>query len=298
MHAEMLHRLVYLRRGWASVPDPQVVESIRNTVTGTHADFSDRKRIHKPAYVKAKLMTTMDSPLTSVPVTCIEGDGIGPEMMEIVQHVLKQAGAPLVWEKFGFSSRSISADGTTDQADLIPKELLKSMRRTKVGLRGALYTPLWGGHKSLGFQISNHLGLYAHVVHCRNLPGIETRHKNIDMVVIREYTEGLHLGLEHEVVDGVIESLNISTTKASERIIRYAFEFALRTDRKKVTCIHKANILKMTDGAFLNTFKTIASEYPSLQNEGFLFLFLSFSLCFLFYLLRRLFLSLFRMNQR
>eukprot|EP00002_Diphylleia_rotans_P032445 TRINITY_DN6816_c0_g1_i1.p1 TRINITY_DN6816_c0_g1~~TRINITY_DN6816_c0_g1_i1.p1 ORF type:complete len:384 (-),score=91.06 TRINITY_DN6816_c0_g1_i1:423-1574(-) len=215
----------------------------------------------RQALLPPRVMTSVNSSFASnIPVTLVAGDGIGPELTESVVRVFSAVDAPLVWERLDLTSQLVSMANT-----IIPPSIVSSFNRNRVMLKGPFYAPSFSGHKSIDFALANKFDLFAYVIHCQNLPGVKTRHSNVDIVVIREYTEGLHLGLEHELVPGVVESLNISTKKACSRIIRYAFNFALRTGRKKVTAVHKANIMKMCDGMFLNTFREIAAEYPTIK---------------------------------
>ncbi|KAI9594965.1 isocitrate dehydrogenase, NAD-dependent [Syncephalis fuscata] len=190
-------------------------------------------------------------------VTLIPGDGIGKETAEAVKTIFKAANVPVEWEQFDVS-------GYTSQEDLLFKQSVESLRHNKVGLKGILYTPVTKlGHRSFNVAIRKELDLYASLVQCRNLNGYPTRHKNVDFAIIRENTEGEYSGLEHQSYPGVVESLKIVTRAKSERIARFAFEFAIRNNRKKVTCIHKANIMKLGDGLFLNTCRNVAKEYSA-----------------------------------
>lgn len=147
----------------------------------------------------------------------------------------------------------------------VPPEVIESIRKNKVCLKGGLKTPVGGGVSSLNVQLRKELDLYASLVNCFNLPGLPTRHENVDIVVIRENTEGEYSGLEHEVVPGVVESLKVITKFCSERIAKYAFEYAYLNNRKKVTAVHKANIMKLADGLFLESCREIATKYPSIK---------------------------------
>jgi isocitrate dehydrogenase (NAD+) len=147
----------------------------------------------------------------------------------------------------------------------IPTEVLDSIRKNKVCIKGGLNTPVGGGVSSLNMQLRKELDLYASLVNCVNFPGLPTRHENVDIVVIRENTEGEYSGLEHEVVPGVVESLKVITKFCSERIAKYAFEYAYLNNRKKVTAVHKANIMKLADGLFLESCREVATKYPGIQ---------------------------------
>ncbi|ORZ14427.1 mitochondrial NAD-dependent isocitrate dehydrogenase subunit 1 precursor [Lobosporangium transversale] len=190
-------------------------------------------------------------------VTLIPGDGIGQETASAVKTIFKAANVPVDWEQFDVSGYT-SADDTTF------KQSVESLRRNKVGLKGILYTPVSSlGHSSFNVTIRKDLDMYASLVLCKNIPGYPTRHEGVDFAIIRENTEGEYSGLEHQSYPGVVESLKVITRTKSERIARFAFDFALRNGRKKVTCIHKANIMKLADGLFLKTCREVSKEYAS-----------------------------------
>ncbi|XP_057769139.1 isocitrate dehydrogenase [NAD] regulatory subunit 1, mitochondrial-like isoform X2 [Salvia miltiorrhiza] len=185
------------------------------------------------------------------PVTLIPGDGVGPLVTGAVEQVMEAMHAPVYFEKFDVQGDMKS----------VPLEVLESIKKNKVCLKGGLRTPVGGGVNSLNMILRKELDLYASLVHCFNLPGLPTRHDNVDIVVIRENTEGEYSGLEHEVIPGVVESLKF----CSERIAKYAFEYAYLNNRKKVTAVHKANIMKLADGLFLESCREVASHYPGIQ---------------------------------
>lgn len=190
-------------------------------------------------------------------VTLIPGDGIGQETASAVKTIFKAANVPVDWEQFDVSGYTTADDNTFKQS-------VESLRRNKVGLKGILYTPVSStGHSSFNVTIRKDLDMYASLVLCKNIPGYPTRHKGVDFAIIRENTEGEYSGLEHQSYPGVVESLKVITRAKSERIARFAFDFALRNGRKKVTCIHKANIMKLADGLFLNTCREVSKEYAS-----------------------------------
>lgn len=163
--------------------------------------------------------------------------------------------APVYFEKF-------EARG---DMNTVPAEVIESIRRNKVCLKGGLKTPVGGGVSSLNMQLRKELDLFASLVNCFNLKGLQTKHDNVDIVVIRENTEGEYAGLEHEVVPGVVESLKVITKFCSERIAKYAFEYAYLNNRKKVTAVHKANIMKLADGLFLESCQEVAKKYPGIE---------------------------------
>jgi isocitrate dehydrogenase (NAD+) len=192
-------------------------------------------------------------------VTLIPGDGIGPEVMQAVVRILEAAGVQFDWETV-----QAGADAFEKYHEYIPKELTESIERTRVGLKGPITTPIGGGFASINVQLRKKFELYSNFRPITNLPHIPTRYPNVDLIIVRENTESLYSGLEHEVVPGVVESLKIITEKASTRIARFAFEYARKNQRKKVHSIHKANIMKLSDGLFLRCSRNIAKEYPEI----------------------------------
>src|SRR5215472_13744190 len=179
-------------------------------------------------------------------VTLIPGDGIGPEVSQSAVRILEATGVKFAWETF-----AAGADAYAKYKEYIPKDLIASIERTHVGLKGPVTTPVGGGFASINVELRKLFELYANFRPIRNLPHIPTRYPDVDLIIFRENTEGLYSGIEHEVVPGVVESLKIITEKASTRISRYAFEYAKKNGRKKVHAIHKANIMKMSDGLFI-----------------------------------------------
>ncbi|XP_059065752.1 isocitrate dehydrogenase [NAD] regulatory subunit 1, mitochondrial isoform X2 [Cryptomeria japonica] len=188
-------------------------------------------------------------------VTMIPGDGIGPLVTGAVQQVMEAMHAPIFFETFHVSGNMTS----------VPSDVIDSIRKNKVCLKGGLATPVGGGVSSLNVQLRKELDLFASLVHCFTLPGLPTRHDHVDIVVIRENTEGEYSGLEHEVVPGVVESLKVITKFCSERIAKYAFEYAYLNNRKTVTAVHKANIMKLADGLFLESCREVAKKYPGIK---------------------------------
>ncbi|KAJ3035066.1 isocitrate dehydrogenase (NAD(+)) idh1 [Rhizophlyctis rosea] len=191
-------------------------------------------------------------------VTLIPGDGVGLEMSTAVKTIFKAAGVPVEWEQFDLS-------GYTERDEALLKQAMDSIRRNKVALKGILYTPVSRlGHSSLNGFFRRELDIYASISLIQNLPGNwPTRHKGVDFAIIRENTEGEYSGLEHTPIPGVVESLKVVTKAKTERIAKYAFDFALKNGRKKVTAIHKANIMKKGDGLFLNVCRDVAKLYES-----------------------------------
>ena len=195
-------------------------------------------------------------------ITLIPGDGIGPEVASAVLRIIEASGAKIEWETHYAGALALEKFG-----DTLPNELLESIKRNKVALKGPVTTPVGKGFKSVNVGLRKALDLYANLRPIRALPNIPCRNPNLNIVVVRENTESLYSGIEHEVVPGVIESLKIITEKASTRIARFAFEFARSEKRKKITCTHKANIMKMSDGLFLKCFHNVATDYPEIEAE-------------------------------
>ncbi|XP_043720015.1 isocitrate dehydrogenase [NAD] regulatory subunit 1, mitochondrial-like [Telopea speciosissima] len=188
-------------------------------------------------------------------VTLIPGDGIGPLVTNAVEQVMEVMHAPVYFERY-------EAHGNMN---MVPQEVIDSIKKNKVCLKGGLATPVGGGVSSLNVQLRKDLDLFASLVNCVNMPGVLTRHDNVNIVVIRENSEGEYSGLEHEVVPGVVESLKVITKFCSERIASYAFEYAYLNNRKKVTAVHKANIMKLADGLFLESCREVAAKYPEIE---------------------------------
>ena len=189
-------------------------------------------------------------------ITLIPGDGIGPEVTEAVVRIFKAAAVDIAWERHDAGVIAFEKTGET-----LPASLLDSIKRNKVALKGPVTTPIGQGFTSVNVGLRKALDLYANLRPVKNLPGVESRYSGIDLVIVRENTEDLYAGLEHEVVPGVVESLKIITEKASTNIARFAFEHARTFGRKRVTAIHKANIMKLGDGLFLNSIRAVAPEY-------------------------------------
>jgi isocitrate dehydrogenase (NAD+) len=197
-------------------------------------------------------------------ISLIPGDGIGPEVTRAAVRAVEATGAAVSWEETEAGAGAIPTYGKP-----LPDEVLESLRRTRVGLKGPVATPVGGGFASVNVALRKALDLYVNFRPARALPGVPSRFADLDLdlVLFRENTEGLYSGLEHEVIAGVIESLKIITEKASRRIARYAFEYARRSGRKKVTALHKANIMKMSDGLFLRCAREIAGEFRGIEYE-------------------------------
>ncbi len=190
-------------------------------------------------------------------ITLIPGDGIGPEVTRATVRILEATGVKFEWETF-----AAGAEAFEKFHQYIPKELSESIERTRVGLKGPVTTPVGGGFASINVTLRKQFELYANFRPIRNLPHIPTRYPDVDLIIVRENTESLYSGLEHEVVPGVVESLKIITEKASTRIAKFAFEYARKNQRKKIHAIHKANIMKLSDGLFLSCCRKIAKDFP------------------------------------
>jgi isocitrate dehydrogenase (NAD+) len=190
-------------------------------------------------------------------VTLIPGDGIGPEVASAAVRVLSATGIDFEWETQNAGAGTLGEAGTA-----LPPAVLESIRRNKVALKGPTATPVGTGFRSVNVELRKTLDLYANVRPVQTLPGIKSRYDGVDLVVVRENTEDLYSGLEHVVVPGVVESIKIITEKASTRISRYAFAYARAHGRQRVTAVHKANIMKLSDGLFLDCARRVAKEYP------------------------------------
>jgi isocitrate dehydrogenase (NAD+) len=192
-------------------------------------------------------------------ITLIPGDGIGPEVTDAVLHILERTGVSIAWERHDAGLIALQKRGES-----LPASLLGSIRKNTVALKGPVTTPIGEGFSSVNVGLRKALDLYANLRPVWNLPGVTGRFSGVDLVIVRENTEDLYAGLEHEVVPGVVESLKIITAKASERIARFAFEHAVRHGRRRVTAIHKANIMKLGDGLFLESARAIRKEFPDI----------------------------------
>ena len=195
-------------------------------------------------------------------ITLIPGDGIGPEVTRAVVQVLEAAGLDATWEPFSAGAAAVAEHGTT-----LPPPLLESIRRTKVALKGPVTTPIGEGFTSVNVGLRKALDLYANLRPVWNLPNVRSRYDGVDLVIVRENTEDLYAGLEHVVVPGVVESLKIITDAASTRIARFAFEHARRHKRTRVTAVHKANIMKLSDGLFIDCARRVAKDFPDIQYD-------------------------------
>jgi len=195
-------------------------------------------------------------------VTLIPGDGIGPEIAQAVQRIFAAADTPIAWDPVDVSPVR-NADGTMG----IPQAAIDSVNKNKIGLKSPLMTPVGKGFRSLNLALRKEFNLYANVRPCKSIEGFETLYNNVDVVTIRENTEGEYSGIEHEIVDGVVQSIKLITENASRRVANYAFKYAEENGRKKVTAVHKANIMRMSDGLFLKCVREAAEEHPNIVFE-------------------------------
>jgi len=196
----------------------------------------------------------------SYTVTLIPGDGIGPEVAGAMRRVIEATGVQIKWEVQEAGEATIKKYGTP-----LPEQVLESVRRNRVGIKGPITTPVGGGFRSVNVTLRKALDLYANLRPAKWLKGVPSRYEGLDLVIVRENTECLYAGIEHEVIPGeAAEAIRIITRRASERVVRFAFEYAKANGRKLVTAVHKGNILKLTDGLFLRTAQKVAAEYPQI----------------------------------
>lgn len=193
-------------------------------------------------------------------VTLIQGDGIGPEITAATLEVIEAAGVRINWERVDAGQEVIAEQGTP-----LPDSVLQSLKKNGTGLKGPLTTPVGSGFRSINVTLRQELNLFANLRPVKSLPGIASLFKDIDLVIVRENTEDLYSGVEHMVGADAAESIKIITRQASERIARFAFDYALKFERKKVTAVHKANILKLSDGLFLDSVRLVAKDYPQIE---------------------------------
>jgi isocitrate dehydrogenase (NAD+) len=189
-------------------------------------------------------------------VTLIPGDGIGPELADATVKVLEATGIGFTWDRQQAGEATIAAEGSP-----LPERVIESIKRTGIALKGPITTPVGSGFRSVNVGLRQALDLYANLRPARSMAGVETRYRDVDLIIVRENTEDLYMGIEHRVGPDAAESIKIITRGASQRIARYAFEYALRNGRRKVTAVHKANIMKLTDGLFLESCQQVAAEY-------------------------------------
>lgn len=196
------------------------------------------------------------------PITLIPGDGIGPEVADATVKVVNATGVNIEWNRFDAGNEVINKYGKP-----MPQETLDSVIRDKVALKGPIGTPIGTGFSSVNVELRRTLDLYANFRPAKTIKGVKSRYDDIDLIVVRENTQGLYSGLEHIVVPGVVESIRVITEKASERIVKFAFDTAVKYNRKKVTAVHKANILKKSDGLFLDVARRVARNYSEIEYD-------------------------------
>jgi len=193
-------------------------------------------------------------------VTLIPGEGIGPEVASATRRVLEATGVQIDWEEIAGRS-----DSSSNQEKTVNQAAVESVRRNRVALKGPMATAIAGGAPSVNVALRKTLDLYANLRPVKNMPGVKSHFQGVNLTLVRENTEDLYSGLEHEVVPGVVESLKIITERASTRIAKFAFEYAKRHDRKKIHAIHKANIMKLSDGLFLRSVRAVAAQFPQIE---------------------------------
>ena len=198
--------------------------------------------------------------MTKHKVTLIPGEGIGPEVAAVTRRIMEATGVQIEWEEIAGRS-----DNSSDQGKTVNQAAVESVRRNRVALKGPMATAIAGGAPSVNVALRKTLDLYANLRPVKNVPGVKSHFENVDLILVRENTEDLYSGLEHEVVPGVVESLKIITEKASTRIAKFAFEYAKRHGRKKIHAIHKANIIKLSDGLFLNSVRAVSAKFPAIE---------------------------------
>lgn len=195
-------------------------------------------------------------------ITLVNGDGIGPEISASVMEIIQAAGLKIDWD-----IQTAGADVIEQEGVPLPKRVLDSIRKNKVALKAPVTTPIGKGFRSVNVQLRKDLDLYANLRPCKNLPGVETRFKDVDLVVVRENTEDLYAGVEEQIDKNTAHSIKIITRKASERICKFAFEYAVKNNRHEVCAVTKANIMKLSDGLFLESFRHVAQDYPNIKTR-------------------------------
>ena len=213
-------------------------------------------------YSQAVVNLIIGQQLMKHTITLIPGDGIGPEIVAATVRVIEATGVDIHWETQTLGAQALEKYGST-----LPEEAIESMRATKIALKGPIMTPIGKGFTSVNVGLRKALDLYANVRPVKALPNVECRYPELDLVIVRENTEGLYSGIEHFVIPGVVESLRVITEKASTRIAKYAFQYARDNGRKKVTAVHKANIMKLSDGLFLECFYAVAKNFPEIEAD-------------------------------
>ena len=204
--------------------------------------------------------------MTTRRITLINGDGIGPEITNAVTKIIDAAGLKIDWDL-----QTAGADVADKEGTPLPKRVLESIKTNKIALKAPVTTPIGKGFRSVNVQLRKELDLYANLRPCKNLPNIKTRYDGVDIVIVRENTEDLYAGIEKQVDEDTAESIKRITRAASERICRFAFDYALSHNRKEVCVVTKANIMKLSDGLFLDSYRNIAKNYPQISQKEILF---------------------------
>jgi len=195
-------------------------------------------------------------------ITLINGDGIGPEISESVVKIIKESGLDINWDFQSAGADVIESEGTP-----LPQRVLDSIKTNKVALKAPVTTPIGKGFRSVNVQLRKDLDLYANLRPCKNLPGVKTRFENVDLVVVRENTQDLYAGVEEQIDENTAHSIKIITREASERICRFAFDYAIKNGRQEVCVVTKANIMKLSDGLFLDSYRNVAKDYPDIKQR-------------------------------
>ena len=195
-------------------------------------------------------------------ITLINGDGIGPEISESVVKIIKASGININWDIQSAGADVIESEGTP-----LPQRVLDSIKTNKVALKAPVTTPIGKGFRSVNVQLRKDLDLYANLRPCKNLPGVKTRFENVDLVVVRENTQDLYAGVEEQIDENTAHSIKIITREASERICRFAFDYAIKNGRQEVCVVTKANIMKLSDGLFLDSYRNVAKDYPQIKQR-------------------------------
>lgn len=195
-------------------------------------------------------------------ITLINGDGIGPEISNSVMEIIKASGLEIDWD-----IQTAGADVIATEGVPLPERVLASIKKNKVALKAPVTTPIGKGFRSVNVQLRKDLDLYANLRPCKNMPNVKTRFENVDLVVVRENTEDLYAGVEEQIDENTAHSIKIITKDATERICRFAFEYAVKNNRKEVCVVTKANIMKLSDGLFLDTYRKVAGNYPQIKKR-------------------------------
>ncbi|GAA5912846.1 hypothetical protein JCM5296_001034 [Sporobolomyces johnsonii] len=236
-------------------------QALRSSRSSRAIPSSARQYSAVPAQAAIPTFKGNTNPDGTYNVTLIPGDGIGPEISESVKEIFVTAKVPIKWEEVSVTPTIV------DGVSTIPADAIASIKKNTVALKGPLATPIGKGHVSLNLTLRRTFSLYANVRPCRSVDGFKTPYDNVDSVIIRENTEGEYSGIEHEIVDGVVQSIKLITHEASSRVARYAFEYARANSRPHVTAVHKAPIMKMSDGMFLRACRELAPEYPDVKYD-------------------------------